>query len=117
MDDDSGRFKQGKWITGETSGSEVKWPEIMNNEPENLIEERIAEVSQNLSRNIDDVFQLTRDLLTTEAGHRHIGQLIDNAGSMLERTVSDLFGHSADRENDRQGSPDKTQEKTGKNDE
>jgi hypothetical protein len=117
MADESGRFKQGMWITGESPGSEVKQPEIIGKEPENLIEERIAEVSKNLSRNIDDIFQLTRDLLTTEAGHRHIEQLIDNAGSRLERTVNDLLRHSADPENEGNGSPDKTPVYTGKYDE
>jgi hypothetical protein len=117
MADESGRFKQGMWITGEISGSEVKQPEIIGKEPENLIEERIAEVSKNLSRNIDDIFQLTRDLLTTNAGHRHIEHLINTAGSRLERTVNDLFGHSADPENEGNGSSDKTHENIGKNDE
>lgn len=115
MADDSGRFQQGIWIPGENRGSEVKQPEKMKNEPGNLIEERIAGVSKNLSRNIDDIFQLTRDLLTTEAGHRHIEQLIDHAGSMLERRVSELVGQFADLETDKHGSSDKTPEQTGEN--
>jgi hypothetical protein len=112
MADENGQFEQGKWITGENPGGDVKKPEMPMNEPENSIDKRITELSKDLNRNIEEIFQLTRDLLTTEAGHRHIEQLIDNVGSVLERKVSDLFGHSADQENEEHEFTDKS----GKND-
>ncbi|MDD1712020.1 MAG: hypothetical protein LUQ69_02505 [Methanoregulaceae archaeon] len=100
MADENGQFEQGKWITGENPCGDVKKPEMLMNEPENSIDKRITELSKDLNRNIEEIFQLTRDLLTTEAGHRHIEQLIGNVSSDLERKVSNLFQNSADQENE-----------------
>lgn len=117
MADEGGYFKEGIWITGERSGSEMKQPEKPGQEPENLMEERITEVSKNLNNNIDDIVHLARDLLTTEPGHRHIEKLIDTAAGRLERMVSDLFAHTANQENERTESPENPPEKPRNNDE
>jgi hypothetical protein len=69
-----------------------------------------------MSRDIDDILHLTRDLLTTEAGHRHIERLIDSAGIVLQKAVGDLFSHPADTVDDRQESSGSSPDRTAKND-
>jgi hypothetical protein len=108
MADEGGHFKEGIWITGESSGNEKDQQEQPGREPENLMEERIAGVSKNLTSNIDDIIHLARDLLTTESGHRHIEKLVDTAASRLERTISDLFVHTGYRETEEEESPEKS---------
>lgn len=115
MGDQSGRFERGMWVANETSGTENKQPEMTVNNLEKPIEQRVEEIIGDMNQDIDGVLQLTRDLLTTEEGHRYIEQMIDHAGNVLEKAFSDFFRRSPDTGRDRPESVDKTEDKTGKN--
>lgn len=100
MAEEKGYFKQGAWVTGETAENAHNVPGSAAPAQESSIEQRIGDMSGRVSRDIGDLFQLTRDLLTTAEGHRHIGEIVNRAGDQLEKAINDLFAETGSKKSE-----------------
>jgi hypothetical protein len=100
MAEKKGYFKQGAWVTDETVQDASDVPGSAAPTQESSIEQRIGDMSGRVSRDIGDLFQLTRDLLTTEEGHRHIGELVNRAGNQLEKAINDLLAETGSKKSE-----------------
>lgn len=83
MEEKRGRFVQGAWVEEDRPQGEVQG--------EKPIDQRIEQVSANVTTSLHQVLALARDLITTPDGHAHIERQIHHASSRVEDALSEII--------------------------
>ncbi len=71
-----GRFEKGRWV-------EEPEKSTSSDEPVVLLEEKVAAARSSFGKGLDDLLAVSKDLITTEEGRRHIGKTMDKAGAEI----------------------------------
>ncbi len=81
MTEKKGHFEQGRWV------EEPEAPEKI----EIQIEERLAAATRSVISALDDAAKVTRDLVTTEEGKKHIEKTMKETTGQVQKTFDDVI--------------------------
>ncbi len=92
MADTTGHFRNGRWIeetdaVEEPALSEEKAEE---NKAGDDITIRIQAAKESVSHALQDVLDISRDIITTKEGHKHVEKTIEKTGSLIDKLISDV---------------------------
>ncbi|MBN1167880.1 MAG: hypothetical protein JXA44_12245 [Methanospirillaceae archaeon] len=96
MADTTGHFRNGRWVE-ETDAEEEP---VLSHDPapENTagddMEIRIQAAKESVSHALQDVLDISRDIITTKEGHKHVEKTIEKTGSLFEKLISDVVSYT-----------------------
>ncbi|HWQ67934.1 MAG TPA: hypothetical protein VN372_13835 [Methanospirillum sp.] len=85
----SGRFEKGMWI--EETEEETNDPSSSQN-----LEKRVSAATETFGRGLDDLISVSKELLTTEEGRKHIGKKMDQASGEVISTLEETARKATD---------------------
>lgn len=98
MEEKKGHFEKGRWI--EDIEEEESFHDDSGNPEENPgnndhgsvedFDKKISELKSSVSKNLNDLFGLGKDLLTTEKGRKHLAKKVKKAEEKIENTIEDI---------------------------
>ena len=84
-----GRFENGRWV-------EEPQEQIPPSAPANKLEERVEAARSSFGKGLDDLLAVSKELVTTEEGRRHIGRTMDKAGAEIMVTLEETAKKATD---------------------
>lgn len=84
-----GRFDKGRWVE---EPQDQDSPAV----PVDHLEERVIAARSSFGKGLDDLLAVSKDLVTTEEGRRHIGKTMDKAGADIMVTLEETAKKATD---------------------
>ena len=84
MTPEKGHFEQGRWVI-------EKEPASPHNGSGVAIETRLADATKSVISSIDDVMNVTRDLVTTEEGKQYIEKTIRDTEKQIQKSFDEIL--------------------------
>jgi len=82
MTEKKGHFENGRWVTeSEPSVTQTT---------ENVIDKRFSEATQAVISSVNDVMNVTHDLITTEEGKQYIEKTIKNTQEQIQKSFDEI---------------------------
>jgi hypothetical protein len=85
MTEQKGHFEQGRWV--------VESEPMVPPTDANVIDKRFSEATKSVISSIDDVMNVTRDLVATEEGKQYIEKSIKDTQTQIQRSFDDIIRH------------------------
>ena len=83
MTEKNGHFENGRWVAeNETSVTQTS---------ENIIDKRFSEATQAVISSVNDVMNVTNDLITTEEGKQYIEKTIKNTQAQIQKSFDEII--------------------------
>ena len=83
MTEKKGHFEQGRWVVENE-------PPVTEQEG-NAIEKRFSEVTTSVISSIDEVMNVTHDLVTTEEGKQYIEKTIKDTQHQVQKSLNEII--------------------------
>jgi len=93
MTEQKGHFENGRWV----AESE---PSITQTS-ENVIDKRFSEATQAVISSVNDVMNVTHDLITTEEGKQYIEKTIKNTQEQIQKSFDEIVSRLKGRLDER----------------
>ncbi len=82
MTEKKGHFENGRWVAeSEPSVTQTT---------ENIIDKRFSEATQAVISSVNDVMNVTHDLITTEEGKQYIEKTIKNTQEQIQKSFDEI---------------------------
>jgi len=82
MTEKKGQFENGRWVAeSEPSVTQTT---------ENVIDKRFSEATQAVISSVNDVMNVTHDLITTEEGKQYIEKTIKNTQEQIQKSFDEI---------------------------
>ena len=82
MTEKKGHFENGRWV------AESERP--VTQTTENVIDKRFSEATQAVISSVNDVMNVTHDLITTEEGKQYIEKTIKNTQEQIQKSFDEI---------------------------
>ncbi len=88
MTEQKGHFENGRWVAeSEPSVTQTT---------ENVIDRRFSEATQAVISSVNDVMNVTHDLITTEEGKQYIEKTIKDTQTQIQKSFDDIISRVKD---------------------
>ena len=93
MTEKKGHFENGRWVAeSEPSVTQTS---------ENVIDKRFSEATQAVISSVNDVMNVTHDLITTEEGKQYIEKTIKNTQEQIQKSFNEISSRLKDKLDER----------------
>ena len=82
MTEKKGHFENGRWV--------AESEPLVTQTTENVIDKRFSEATQAVISSVNDVMNVTHDLITTEEGKQYIEKTIKNTQEQIQKSFDEI---------------------------
>jgi hypothetical protein len=89
MSGNKGHYEKGQWVVESD-------PPVTQPADGNEIDKRLAEATRSVIASVDDVMNVTRDLVTTEEGKQYIEKTIRETEMQIQKSFDEIISRVKD---------------------